>query len=61
MSDLEREQLLDRIAELESQLGEAQAVIKQLKAEIEKLMRKGKRQAVPFERRKKVKQQKKTW
>lgn len=59
MSDIEREQLLGRIAELECQLAEAQAVIKQLKEQIDSLKRAGKRQAVPFERRKKVKKAKK--
>jgi len=59
MSSQEREQLLGRIAELEGQLGEAQAVIKQLKERIDELQRKGKRQAVPFARRKKVKKPKK--
>jgi transposase len=54
MYDLEREQLLGRIAELEKALAEAQGLIQVLKEEIETLKRAGKRQAVPFERRKKV-------
>jgi transposase len=48
-----------RIAELEGQLGEAQAIIEKLRAELkrtqedrEKLKRAGKRQATPFRRRK---------
>jgi len=55
-----------RIAELERQLAEALAIIEvsrrengELKAEIERLKRSGKRQAVPFERREHVKEPKK--
>lgn len=55
----EREQLLGRIAELERQLAEAQRVIQVLKEQVEKLQRTGKRQAVPFERRERVKKPKK--
>lgn len=59
MCDIEREQLLGRIVELEKALAEAQAMIQVLKEEIETLKRAGKRQAVPFERRKKVEKPKK--
>lgn len=59
MESQEREQLLGRIAELENQLAEAHALIKQMKEQIESLQRSGKRQAVPFERRKRVKKPKK--
>lgn len=59
MYDLECEQLLGRIVELEKALAEAQALIQVLKEENETLKRAGKRQAVPFERRKKVEKPKK--
>jgi hypothetical protein len=59
MYDLEREQLLGRIAELEKELAEAQALIRVLKEEIENLKRAGKRQAAPFARRKRVEKPKK--
>ena len=59
MSNQERERLLGRILELERQLADAQALIKQMKEQIESLQRSGKRQAVPFERREKVKKPKK--
>jgi DNA gyrase/topoisomerase IV subunit A len=60
MCSSEQEQpLLGRIAELEKALAEAQVLIQALKDEIETLKRAGKRQAVPFERRKKVEKPKK--
>ena len=55
----DRENLLGRIAELEHQLDEAQATIKELKEQIEALQRTGKRQAVPFARRERVENPKK--
>ncbi len=54
MCDIEREQLLVRIAELERQLAEAQRVIQVLQEENETLKRAGKRQAVPFARQERV-------
>jgi transposase len=59
MCSPEREQLFGRIAELEKALAEAQALIRALKEEVESLKRAGKRQAVPFERRKRVEKPKK--
>lgn len=55
----DRASLLGRIAELERQLAEAQAVICELKERIEALQRAGKRQAVPFARRERVAEPKK--
>jgi len=55
----DRASLLGRIAELERQLAEAQAMIRELKAQIEALQRAGKRQAVPFGRRERVQEPKK--
>jgi len=56
---LDRASLLDRIAELECALAEAQAVIRGLQEQIEALQRAGKRQAVPFARRERVAEPKK--
>jgi len=50
----DRASFLGRLAELERQLAEAHAVIRELKEQIEALQRAGKRQAVPFARRKRV-------
>jgi transposase len=50
----DRASLLGRLAELERQLAEAHAVIRELKEQIEALHRAGKRQAVPFARRHRV-------
>lgn len=56
----ERERLLvARISELERQLAEAQAMIRELREQIETLQRAGKRQAVPFARRERVSEPKK--
>ena len=51
--------MLGRITELERQLAEAQAVIREQKGQIEALQRAGKRQATPFARREQVKNPKK--
>ena len=59
MVDLERERLLGRIAGLEKELAEAQAMIQVLRDEIENLNRAGKRQATPFARRKRAEKPKK--
>jgi len=55
----DRENLLGRITELERQLAEAQAMIRELKGQIEALQRAGKRQATPFARRERVENPKK--
>jgi len=56
----DRSSLLGRIAELEHQLAEARATILKLTEQVEELQRAGKRQAVPFARRERVENPKKS-